>query len=273
MSLLTVPTIPPVSGGSGGDSWTSNSYELDFTAEANLDIDASGDGDIAIDGNTWTADKMAYTADFQIINGTGLQMVNTGTRHWETATTSRGPNIHILISDLIATYTDERQVVDLQLLLANDVLVASYVQAVFGVMNKTALPGETLGDAITMKAGFNNGGVEAIKAQRHANNGLTNDVFNTGAGKTRVLGMRILNPNAVEIYYSADANDYGVEFSGGSWADAKDSGVPFISMSIPPQSGPYFTPADLAVVIGKAGSNAEAVHVEKLKVKVWSVLE
>ena len=260
-------------GGGDGGGWTASEYELDFTAHASLDIDASGDGNVTLDSKTWTADNMAYTSDFQVVNGTGLQMTSSGTRHWETSGSTRGPNVHILISDLVAAYVDSRQVVDLQLLLANDAFTAGFVQAVFGVCDPTALPGEAGSDALLIKAGFDNGGVEEVETTRLQNNALSNDSTGPLPGaKTRVLGLRLLNPNQAEVYYSTDADDYQTAFSGGSWASAKDTNT-LLGFNMAATTANYLAPSTTAVVIGKAGNNGEAVNAEKLWVKVWNVLE
>jgi len=260
--------------GAGGTSWGSNEYELDFTTEASLDIDAAGDGSITLDSKTWTAEAMIYTSDFQVINGTGLKMTNTGTRHWESTTTSRGPNIHILISDLVAAYVDSRQVVDLQLLLANDTFTLGFAQAVFGICDPTTLPGDAGSDALLIKAGFDNGGVEEVECTRLQNNALSNDSSGPLPGaKTRVMGLRLLNPNQVEVYYSTDAADYQTAFSGGSWASAKDTNT-LLGFNMAATTANYLAVSTAAVVVGKAGNRSDQIaHAEKLWVKVWDVLE
>ena len=259
---------------SAGDSWTSNEYELDFAAHASYDIHAQGDGTCTIDSNTWVAGGMVSpnnTDDFQVVNGTGLQMVPKGTVTWQGATKRCG--IGALISDLVSQFTDIRQTVDLQLLVKDDTWSTSKMGVVLGVEANDSPMAESGGSGFGILSSYIGSALELELVRWQGGTSLADTSGVAPASHAHVLGLRVHKGEAVELYYSTDADDYQTAFSGGSWAFAKQGNVLVTMNNSPTNQTDWMTAANLGVVIGVRGNAGATVNALKLWVKVWNVLE
>jgi len=263
-------------GGGGGDSWTSNEYELDFAVHASYDIHAQGDGNVTVDSKTWIAGGMVSpdnTDDFQIVNGTGLQMAprTTTTINW-TGTIKRC-GIGALISDLVSQFTDVRQTVDLQLLVKDDTWSTSKMGVLFGVEANDSPMAESGGSGFGILSSYIGSAFEIELVRWQGGTSLADTSGVAPASHAHVLGLRVHKGEAVELYYSTDADDYQTAFSGGSWAFAKQGNVLVTMNNSPTNQTDWMTAANLGVVIGVRGNNGATANVLKLWVKVWNVLE
>jgi len=173
-------------------------YGVDFSALANNTLT---NGTEVIDGRNWTVANAGLLGTFEILNGTGLRMINgtsTGTGATYNATTRNTPN---LVVPLSAFSWDGRYGIIIELYVSSRTLEQNGDFVFVGLHGGNAVPNSGSTERVRI-ASFRNSSGTIVFSETH---GSTNT--NTAVpGTSNVLGLNISgNGNGVALQgtYSA----------------------------------------------------------------------
>lgn len=131
-------------------------YELDWSAESTqLGL---GDGNVLVDGVNWTAANTAAASTFQILNGSGLQIVaSSGLNRTWTNTAFTSPSLRVAFEDLAADAAKYQ----LTLTVWSYFSAWSLPNSQNSIIAGCYAPAGAVYTAVTHATGFNNNGVSS----------------------------------------------------------------------------------------------------------------